>query len=544
MSKPVRKKEHGIVYPSDMVHISTLPLLLNKKALSGKKAEAVSATSQVPQLRAMPKKEADQTIVKSFTRFRESNNHQFKKHCFQVILIREGMGNFKDRFFYTKEALQGAVASKLFDGTQCYADHPTDIEEQIQPERSTRDILGYYDKVEYQEADDGTGLLVATLNVANSISLDWAMSLLTNSIDYSTKFRETDLVGLSINASGSASPVGIDDLLSQKLSQSVLDKLNEAKAQGISEINVVNELKDAVSVDLVTKAGAGGKILKMLEMEKSMSKKPVDLKKLFESESEGESHKEDAAKDASAMAPGKAKPKAEAAPAHDSKGTPDHADEDQDKALFAKMIKQYLGKDDADEQEMEMAKHAMQAHTESGMEPKEAYEAAGQHLKMAMAIGKKMAQCKQAEGEETESESESKSESESESESEAHKEALPPQVAAAAGKQKKESASMITLSGEVAKLRESLKRYELREYLDEKCKSSGEANSVTKKFREALGTPKSKAQIDETYTLFMKAFKGGREEVASDSESFFPEKQNYRESDSQARGMSLKDCIR
>lgn len=535
MSKPVRKKEHGIVYPSDMVHISTLPLLLNKKALSAGKKEAISASTQLPQLRALPKKKESDHKVNGFaSKFKESNNHQFKKHSFEVILIREGMGNFKDRFFYTKEALQGAVASKLFDGTQCYADHPTEIEEQVQPERSTRDILGYYDKVEYQEADDGTGLLVATLNVANSISLDWAMSLLTNSIDYSTKFRETDLVGLSINASGSASPVGIDDLLSQKLSQSVLAKLNEAKAQGISEINVVNELKDAVSVDLVTKAGAGGKILKMLEMEKSMSKKPVNLKKLFESE-EGESHKEDGAADASAMAPGKAKPAAEAAPAPASPATPDHSDEDQDKALFAKMIKQYLGKDDADEQEMEMAKNCLQAHTESGMEPKEAYEAAGQHLKMAMAIGKKMAQCKQAEGESEESESES----------EAHKEALPPPMAAGPGKKPaKESASVVALSGEVAKLRESVKRYELRDYLDEKCKASGEANSVTKKFREALGTPKSKAHIDETYTLFMKAFKAGSEEVTSDSESFFPEKQNYRESDSGSKGISFKDCVR
>lgn len=532
MGKPKKKekKEHGIVYPSSLVHISTLPLKLIAKK---KKAEADSASSQVAVLRVDKKQEANQGPVKTplSVQFRESNNHQFKSHSFEVILLKEGMGNFKDRFFYTKEALKTAAESKIFDGAQCFADHPTEIEEQIQPERSTRDILGYYENVNYQESDDGTGILIASLSVANSISLDWAMSLLTNSIDYSAKFRETDLVGLSINASGSANPVKIEEFIrSQKLSPSVLAKLTEAQTQGITEINVVEMLKDAQSVDLVTKAGAGGKILKMLEMEKQMKKK----NRFFESEG-AEKHHEDGAADASAMAP-------------KSKGTPEHKDEGQDKALFAKMIKQYLGKDDADQEEMEMAKNSLDAHHEAGMEGNEAYEAAGKHLQMAMAIGKKMAQCKKETESEHESESESESESEkheseseSESESEAHHEGEMPMKKES---KKKESMTVIQLSGEVAKLRESIKRYEMRDYLDSKCKNSGESNSVTKKFREALGSPKSKQHIDDTWTLFMKAFKAGAADGESESEGLFVEKSNYRESDVKQKKSSFADCKR
>jgi len=510
-------KEHGIVYPSGAVHISTLPLKLYSKLKNVKPSpktgnEADSGSTQTAVLRGKTKE--------SF-KFKESNNSPFKNHTFQVILIEEGMGNFKDRFFYTKEALQKAAQSKIFEGIQCYADHPTEIEEQVQPERSTRDILGYYENIQYEESDDGTGTLVANLCIGNSISLDWAMSLLTNSIDYSTKFRESDLVGLSINASGSASQVEIDAFLqSQKLSPSVIEKLNEAKTQGISEINIVNELTQAQSVDLVTKAGAGGKILRMLEMEKSMGK----TRKFFESEGESEKHEkhhEDGAADASAMAPGSA-------------GKPDHADEDQDKALFAKMIKQYLGKDDADQEEMEMAKHAYQAHKEGGMEHGEAYEAAGKHLKMAMEIGKKMAQCKQA----------SESEHEAESEAEKKEAQSPPPAPKGDGPAAKKESDYIQLHGEVARLKESVKQYELRDYLDSKMRESKRSNAFTKKFREALGTPKSKPHIDEMWKIFLKAADAGVEEVGTESDVFLTEKSNYRESESSTGKVNFSDCLR
>lgn len=532
--KLAQKKEHAIVYPSNAVHISTIPL----KLASDKKKEAISATAQVAQLRDKKKEsfKVSEYHTQNFKKIREADKTPgLKTNVYQVVLIEEGLGNFRDRFFYTKEALQKAAALGLFEGSQAFADHPSEIEESSRPERSTRDILGYYTNVQYQENEQGQGQLVANLAVANIPSLDWANALLSKSVEYSIQFKEKDLVGLSINASGSASPIGIDDFMALPgLSESILQKLLEAKNQGITEINVVSELTEATSVDLVTKAGAGGRILKMLEMEKKMEK--------HESESKGMPHEPKAPKMPKAPGMGHHKQneahddQAHMQPGGDADGaSADHADADQDKALFAKMIKQYLGKDDADHDEMEMAKHAYDAHKEAGMEGHEAYEAAGKHLKMAMAIGKKMAQCKQAESE-TEAEAH---ESESESETmEAEKQSPPPNPHES---RKKESMQVAKLAGEIAKMRESLKQYELRDYLDAKMKNSGESNTVTKKFREALGNPRSKEQIDSTWNVFIKAYKAGAEEVSDASDMLFMEKNARRESESS--GMSFTDCL-
>lgn len=254
--------EKGYVSGPNWVHISTLPLLLGKK-----KFEADSATTQVAQLRKQESMVTPEVVkaCKVFS-FRETSTDNYKNHIFKVVIIKEGLGNFKDRFFYSKPALQNAAASKIFEGVQAFVDHPTVVDEEIRPERSTADIAGYYQNVQYLENETGQGELLADLCVATTVSKDWILSLLTNSVDYSNKFKERDLMGLSINASGPAEPVGLEDFInSQKVSDPVLAKLVEARNQGITEINVVNELTEVQSVDLVTKAGAGGRINRMVE---------------------------------------------------------------------------------------------------------------------------------------------------------------------------------------------------------------------------------------------------------------------------------------
>lgn len=490
------------------------------------KKEAISATSHPAQLRAQKKESFREYSTRKFKHVKESTDGASKgAHVFEVALIEEGLGNFKDRFFYTKEALKNAASIGLFEGIQCFADHPTSVEEQLKPERSTKDILGYYENVHYSENEDGQGSLIAHLCVGNSPSYDWALWLLTNSLEYSKKFKEKDLVGLSINASGSSESVPLEEFLKSDLPESILSKLNEASTQGVTEINVVRELTDAQSVDFVTKAGAGGKIMKMLEQEKIMKKKTKESK-------QHEDHQEDGMQMSASDAQGSA-----------DGATPDHADAEQDKALFAKMIKQYLGKDQADEDEMKMAKHAFECHREAGMEHSEAYEAAGKHLKMAMEIGKKMSQATEGkhEGEATESEAD---ESESqEAEAEAEEAQTPPPSPKSQGK--KESMTVIKLAGEIAKMRESLKQYEMRDYLEHKMKTCGKDNRVTKKFREALetlGGGKSKEQIDQTWKVFIKAFEAGSEEVGEQDSALFMEKNSYRQSNEKS-GTDFSDCL-
>lgn len=265
--------------------------------------------------------------------------------------------------------------------------------------------------------------------------------------------------------------------------------------------------------------------------------KKLDLR-FKESEDEKEMHQADD------EAPKKDAPKA------------DHADEDQDKELFAKMIKQYLGKEEPDEMECEMAKQAYQTHKEKGMEHEAAMEAAGKHLQMAAEIGKKMHQAMQSKEEKHEaSEDESKEgekhegekkEDESEAEDEGEckeKQASPDQLKPGKKEKKKEADVVAKLSGEVAKLRESVKVYELKDYLESKLRKSGQSNACTKLFREALGKPRSIQHIDETWNTFIKAFKAGAEEVGSSDDALFVEKNTYRSNGESKQKAHFADCL-
>lgn len=457
------------------------------------------------------------TAVKIRTGFREAGVAPKQAAKFEVTLLREGLGNLKDSFYYTKEALQSAVDQKLFDGAQCFADHPSEIEEQVRPERSTRDIIGYFENVNVAENGDGSSSLNATLVISKIQSFDWVLSLLTNSFEYATKFKEKDFVGLSINASGEANAVSLEEFVkSGSVPKSAIPKLMQAQEQGITELRVVNKLTEAVSCDLVTKAGAGGRILKLIEQEKSM-KYGKEAKKQMQTH-----------EDEDTGTPG-------------SGGADDgHDDAAQDEQLFKKMIKQYLGKDDAHPEEMQMAKHAMQAYQNDGMNEDEAYEAAGAHLKMSHKIGSamqakhKQAKHKQAKHDDDQDKSQDQDHAEAhhedESESEAkHHESLRTQI--------------VRLNAQVAKLAESNKRHELTGYLEKKMKESKLPNSVTKKFREALGVPKSKEQIDSAYKMFVKAYEA-REEVEGTSDSFFlTEKTTLTESEDSGKIGSFSDCL-
>jgi len=220
----------------------------------------------------------------------------------------------------------------------------------------------------------------------------------------------------------------------------------------------------------------------------------------------------------------------------------DHADQAQDVALFKSLIQKYLGEDHSDNEEaLEMAKHAYEAHRESGMEHEAACEATGNHLKMAAEVGKRMAQ---NEAHETHHENEAHNEGgcddssdDSHSDGDSH---------SAPNFQKKkmekethyESSQKMKLLGEISRLRESVKKYELGEYLDKKLKDTGRSNQTTKTFREALGVPKSKEHIDSAYKLFM----AGLNQKGDDSEFspfFAPEKVYLKES----KEINFSDCL-
>lgn len=498
------------------------------------KTEADSGSTHAQVLRPNKNQEKSETKSKGEftirTRFSEANAVSANGSKYEVILIQEGMGNLRDCFYYSKECLQNSA--EIFEGKKAFIDHPSTMEEEIRPERSTKDICGYYENIRYSESQDGRGMLIADLCLGTDPSFDWTRSMLNNSIEYSKKFPNSDFVGLSINASGNANEVPIEQFLRETdVPKSVLPKLQEAQAQGIMMIRVVSQLKDAVSCDLVTEAGAGGRILKMIEQEK----KPMGFPNKKDDKTEGkEMEKKEAGLEKEAEAHEGEDPSAS-----------DHADADQDKETFAAMIKQYLGDDHTDNGEaMEMGKHAYEANVEAGMEHEAALEGAGKHLQMAAAIGKKMS-AKQAAPAEAGMEKESTETKESDDEGEEKPEAPvsndPKKKVEIERHYESAKKEILSLKGELAKKDQILNKYALKDYIDKKLHESGEANGLTKKFRESLTSMKSKEQIDSEFKAFMKGAQAAAECHDSVGYSFMEKSSIITQSKKEES--SFSDCL-
>ena len=189
---------------------------------------------------------------------------------FKVALIQEGLGNLRDCYYYTREALENAASTAAFEGKKCYADHPSASEEQDRPERSVRDIIGHFENVHIEEASDGSAKLVADLIMLPAQSFEWSRTLVASAIRFARKYPDRELVGLSINASGDALPVPIEDFMKNSaLPESAKPKLIKAKEMGVTQVRVVSGIKDAISVDLVTEPGCKGKIEEFIEGEQS-----------------------------------------------------------------------------------------------------------------------------------------------------------------------------------------------------------------------------------------------------------------------------------
>lgn len=228
---------------------------LTGKTLPRKKKEADSASS----FPATTVGKAKETAIKFNTvSFHEAAGGKGDA-LFNAVLIREGMGNMHDAFYYTKEALESAIP--IFEGAKAYADHPTASEEDERPERTTRDIIGHYEGLAVQTGEDGCAELCGKLDVLQSEQ--WAIDRINRAVKNTSKFPDKPFIGFSINANGDAEETPIDEVISMA-PDGAKDKLIEAKANGIDTVRVVRKIKSAVSCDLVTQAGAGGKAVNNL----------------------------------------------------------------------------------------------------------------------------------------------------------------------------------------------------------------------------------------------------------------------------------------
>lgn len=451
--------------------------------------ETDSGSSMVAQTRAQ---ESDKHMKMSESvRFLESTtNDGIGPTKFKTILLQEGMGNFGTSFFYTRKALESAVP--LFEGKKMYADHPDAMEEQIRPERSVKDVIGHFENVRIEEAEDGRAMLIGDLVMMSEKSFEWARGLVRHAVEFNKKFPDKNFIGLSISAGGSSQAAPIDAFVREnKLPLSISKKLKEALESGISTINVVNKFEDAISCDLVTEPGAGGNVVDILESNKS---------------------KEDSM--------GKEEPKKEAA----------HADADQDKELIKKYMKDKgMSEADMDEASMNMCHEMYQGYKEMGHESAKALESAHESMNLAKHMGKKKAQ--EAATKESKSDKDMEEAGKKAKEDDAKKES----EATVVEELKKE---VVALKATVAKFEEADKKNLIEKHLEKVCKDSGMPNSVTKKFRETIGEPKSVEEVDKMFGIFKEAFTA----KPAEGESFItPEKTSS--GDGGGRSMSLADCV-
>jgi hypothetical protein len=149
------------------------------------------------------------------------------RHVAEVTLIRSGTS--KQGNHYSPAVLR--ESAPLFEGAIAFADHqkPGDL-----PERSVRDIVGYYRNVR-ELTESGASRLRAELHLVPGT--DWLYSLLQESQNHPS------LCGLSIDAFGETE-------------------------RGSDGTNLVKSLKKVLSVDVVTRPSAGGSFDRLIQSER------------------------------------------------------------------------------------------------------------------------------------------------------------------------------------------------------------------------------------------------------------------------------------
>lgn len=130
--------------------------------------------------------------------------------------------------YYSPKVLENAATARVFaKGTHCFLDHPSETEEHDRPERSVRDLAAVLTEDAYW---DGTQL------VAQAQVFKAYRELLTDP-------DVAENIGMSIRAFADTT-IG--------------------EAEGRKGV-IITDLTEALSVDFVTKAGRGGRILAVLE---------------------------------------------------------------------------------------------------------------------------------------------------------------------------------------------------------------------------------------------------------------------------------------
>lgn len=214
-------------------------------------SEAVTFSSFGQLLRKQHKKESLAPPSKSGVKLssevslREAKVQDSDKRKIQVIIMSEGLGNKRDMHYYSKDCIRSAAP--LFEGSRCFVDHPTETEEITRPERTLRDLVGYYTDV--APSEDGSQLL-GTLNLEDTEAGQQWFDKIKSAIDYGQRYPDKVYFAISINADG---------------------KTHEEERDG-EKINVVDAITGVDSADLVTRPALQTKFVKIMQSMREAAK--------------------------------------------------------------------------------------------------------------------------------------------------------------------------------------------------------------------------------------------------------------------------------
>jgi hypothetical protein len=155
----------------------------------------------------------------------------------RVVVLSEGLGNRRDLNFYSPEAIQSLA--RILDGRQAFMDHPTKGEEQDRPERSVRDLIGFYSDARAVQGPNGRWRCEANLNFDDSQTGQLAFDKVKTGLEFARKFPGQEYAGISVNGGGITEPATVEG----------------------ERVNKVTEIKEIFSADLVTRPARGGKFL-------------------------------------------------------------------------------------------------------------------------------------------------------------------------------------------------------------------------------------------------------------------------------------------
>lgn len=218
-----------------------LPASAGSALYRGKKKKKKKITPTVVDESYRPVRESRTDVVALEQASEAMDDQMTKPGIVKAILISEGLGNRADMNYYSRQAIESGPP--IFEGEVMMMNHMGIEDEKNRPEGDVEKTVGYYKNVR-SEMVEGLLSLTADLHFDLSESGQQAYKKALSCLQYKKDFpnSQKEYLGVSINAGGESEPrtIAIDGQM--------------------EEVNYVTQFTVARSADMVTKAGARGRI--------------------------------------------------------------------------------------------------------------------------------------------------------------------------------------------------------------------------------------------------------------------------------------------